>query len=150
MRRGFVSVGYEGRSLDEFVEYLQAQAVTVVADVRLNALSRRRGFNKTALREALATAGIGYVHLRALGNPPENRSGFRTNDPTPARDRFAERLRSPIAQAELAELASMGSDAVVAVLCVEQDSEHCHRQLVIEAVTRAPRRGSVSRDAPGR
>jgi uncharacterized protein (DUF488 family) len=134
VRRGFTSVGYEGCSLDEFIAALRADEVTVVADVRLNAVSRRRGFSKTALRNALEAAGIGYVHLRGLGNPPENRAGFRAGDPEPAKARFAQLLDSSTAQAELRELASLGRSGVVAVLCVERDPQQCHRTVVIDAV----------------
>jgi uncharacterized protein (DUF488 family) len=138
VRRGFTSVGYEGRSLDEFIAALRADEVTVVADVRLNAVSRRRGFSKTALRNALEAAGIRYVHLRALGNPPENRAGFHANDPEPAKARFAQLLNSSTARAELRELASLGNSDVVAVLCVERDPQRCHRTVVIDAVRRLP------------
>ena len=138
MRRGFTSVGYEGYTLDEFIAALRANEVTVVADVRLNAVSRRRGFSKTALRDALEAAGIGYVHLRALGNPPDNRAGFRGKDPQPAKARFAQRLCSSTAQADLRELASLGNSGVVAVLCVERDPQQCHRTVVIDAVRRLP------------
>ena len=60
------SVGYEGRDLDEFVRLLRAHGVTVLLDVRLNAISRKPGFSKTRLTAALADAGIRYRHARAL------------------------------------------------------------------------------------
>lgn len=110
MRRGFISVGYEGRRIDEFVGDLRAREVTVVADVRLNAVSRRHGFSKTALREVLEAAGITYVHLRGLGNPRNNRAGFHASDPEPARARFAARLTSSEAQDDLRELAAAWQD----------------------------------------
>lgn len=71
-----VSIGYEGRTIESFVVELQRAGVQTVADVRLNAISRKAGFSKTRLRDALAAVGIDYVHLRSLGNPRENhRSG---------------------------------------------------------------------------
>ena len=47
-------------------------------DVRQIAGSRRRGFSKTALREALAGAGIDYRHLPELGNPKPIRDLFKS------------------------------------------------------------------------
>ena len=38
-------------------------------DVRELPISRRRGFAKTALGEALAAEGVEYLHMRSLGNP---------------------------------------------------------------------------------
>src|SRR5690606_38963018 len=48
-----VSVGYEGREASELIDHLRSLDVSVVVDVRLNAISRKRGLSKTALREAL-------------------------------------------------------------------------------------------------
>lgn len=133
--RGTVlSVGYEGREIGEFVRDLAARDVTVLADVRLNAVSRRRGFSKTALRTALAEAGIDYVHLRGLGNPRENRESFAAPDPEPGRARFRKRLSLPEVKDDLETLRSLTSTNVVAVLCVERDHRRCHRDVVIAAL----------------
>ena len=43
--------------------------------------SRRPGFAKRALSEALAGAGIGYGHVRALGTPPEGRAAAKAGRP---------------------------------------------------------------------
>ena len=61
------TIGYQGRSLEEFLAVLRREGIGCVVDVRRNALSRKPGFSKTALREALAGAGIDYLHLRRLG-----------------------------------------------------------------------------------
>jgi len=76
MTHGIVSVGYEARTIDAFVAELQRAGVQTVADVRLNAISRKAGFSKTRLKEALAAAAIGYRHMRSLGNAKENRQPF--------------------------------------------------------------------------
>jgi uncharacterized protein (DUF488 family) len=102
--------------------------------VRLNAISRKPGFSKRRLREALAAAGIGYLHLRSLGNAKENREPFRTGRVAEGRRVFGEVLRAPEAEASLAELADLASEQVVAVLCFEADAEVCHRQVVIDHV----------------
>ena len=134
MTHGIVSAGYEGRSIEEFVAALQELGVGTVADVRLNAISRRAGFSKSRLREALASAGIGYRHLRSLGNAKENRQPFSTGRVEEGRRVFREALQSPEAETELHELAELAADHVVAVLCFEADAEMCHRQVVIDQV----------------
>lgn len=53
-----LSVGYQRRRADDLVGLLAGQSATVLADVRLNAVSRVPGFSKNRLREALAEAGI--------------------------------------------------------------------------------------------
>ncbi|MCO1660522.1 DUF488 domain-containing protein [Pseudonocardia sp. S2-4] len=71
-----LTVGYEGRSVDDVVAGLVAQEVSLLIDVRLTPLSRKRGLSKRGLTEHLAAAGIEYLHLRALGNPVDNRDGL--------------------------------------------------------------------------
>jgi uncharacterized protein (DUF488 family) len=137
MTHGIVSAGYEGRSIEEFVEALQDLGVTTVADVRLNAISRKAGFSKGHLRHALANAGINYRHLRSLGNAKDNRQPFWTGRVEEGRRLFREALKAPKAAAELAELAELATEQVVAVLCFEADAEMCHRQVVIDQVVNA-------------
>lgn len=136
-RQGVVSVGYEGRELGEFVRDLAAGGVTVLADVRLNAVSRRRGFSKSALKTALDSNGISYLHLRGLGNPKENRSIFSGDQVQEGRDVFRALLSSGDARRDLETLRSVAAENVVAVLCFEQNEERCHRKVIIDQVTAA-------------
>ena len=67
-----MSVGYEGRSVDELVDALVEAGVSVLVDVRENAISRKRGLSKRLLAEKLEARGITYVHEPTLGNPRDN------------------------------------------------------------------------------
>lgn len=127
-----VSAGYQGRSIDDFVAALLAAGVAEVADVRLTPWSRKPGFSKTAMSARLATAGIGYRHFRALGNPKENREAFSGERIEQGLARFREVLDAEQAVHALSELAAAISDKKVAVLCFEHDERACHRQVVLE------------------
>lgn len=135
MTHGIVSVGYEGRTIEAFVDQLVRAGVKTVADVRLNAISRKAGFSKTRLREALATAGIEYLHMRSLGNAKDNREPFWNGRVEEGRRVFRESLESPAAESSLEELSALVRSQVVAVLCFESDVEKCHRKVVIDEVT---------------
>lgn len=137
MTHGIVSVGYEGRNIDEFVTDLQRAGVGTVADVRLNAVSRKAGFSKTRLRESLTAAGIGYLHMRSLGNAKENRQPFWDGRVDEGQRVFREALQAPDAEASLEELSELARDQVVAVLCFETDVEMCHRKVIIDHVVSA-------------
>lgn len=126
------SVGYEGRDLDGFVELLRENGVTVLLDVRLNAISRKPGFSKTRLTAALADAGIGYRHARALGNPKDNREPFHSADPRPGLLVFRALLASDDAGMELGHLAELLGSERVAVFCFERDHDRCHRQVIVD------------------
>jgi transcriptional regulator with XRE-family HTH domain len=131
---GLWSAGYEGRDIDSFVASLLDSRIDVVADVRLTPISRKKGFSKTRLGQALAEAGIEYTHLRGLGNPKDNRAPFWEGRLDVGRARFRGVLRSQEAQTDLARLAEHAQQSRVAVLCFEKDESRCHRQVVLETV----------------
>lgn len=138
MGSALFGVGYEGRDLDTFVGLLREHGVTVLVDVRLNAVSRKPGFSKRRLADALAAAGIGYRHARALGNPQDNREPFRSGDVARGVERYRTLLAGEEAAAELAAVAALLARERVAVLCVERDHERCHRQAVLAALPGPP------------
>lgn len=76
-----IGIGYEGINIDELVLSLKERNVTALVDVRLNAISRKPGFSKKRLQGAVTSADIKYEHLRALGNPKDNRAGFYSTSP---------------------------------------------------------------------
>lgn len=133
---GVVGVGYEGRDAEQFVDELLAAEVDVVVDVRLTPVSRKRGFSKRALAEHLESAGIRYEHLRALGNPKENRAGFAGGDEElrTAVERYATLLADEHAIAALDRVTDLATSRRVAVLCFEASDHRCHRQVVLSRV----------------
>lgn len=135
---GIIGVGYEGHDISSFIHHLQPWKIDVLVDVRLNAISRKKGFSKTALASALAEVGIRYEHLPVLGNPKDNRDGFwapGTNAAVQAHDKYRELLLSDSAQAAVHYLAQRAADEHVALLCFEASEACCHRRLVLEAVS---------------
>jgi uncharacterized protein (DUF488 family) len=131
-----ISLGYEGRSVDELVNDLRRQSVAILVDVRLTPLSRKPGMSKRRLAAALRQVGIDYVHLPALGNPKDNREPFRAGEPA-SRRRFRALLHEEIALQALDQIGGLLEGGAVAVLCFERSHEHCHRYLVAEAVIEA-------------
>ncbi|WP_434582308.1 DUF488 family protein, N3 subclade [Carbonactinospora thermoautotrophica] len=117
---------------ERFVEALCEQQVATVADVRLTPVSRKPGFSKTRLSQALAEAGIEYRHLRGLGNPKENRPPFWEGRVEEGRRAFRRLLATEPAASQLQELIELAGRQRVAVLCFEQDESRCHRQVILE------------------
>ncbi|QKW17434.1 DUF488 domain-containing protein [Verrucosispora sp. SN26_14.1] len=132
-RVGILGVGYEGRSIGEFVSGLVDMNVTRLVDVRMTPISRKRGFSKSALSQALAAQGIVYEHRRELGNPKENRPGFggSPEELRSARAAYASLLHHAEPSAALDALAESGQRELVALLCFEADESRCHRQVVM-------------------
>lgn len=128
-----VSIGYEGRNVSSLVEQLQANQVQVLVDVRLNPLSRKPGLSKTKLAAALESAGIAYVHHRELGNPKENRDGFRSGSKA-SRETYQQLLTTEGATRALRHVSELLNGGAVALLCFERDHSQCHRGMVADAL----------------
>lgn len=127
------SVGYEGLTVDGLVERLTGARVAVVVDVRLNPSSRKPGFSRKRLSDRLADVGIGYVHEKELGNPPENRESFRNGDGIEGRTRLRSILLNGH-RAALDRVVALASQERIAVLCVEREHHRCHRELIADMV----------------
>lgn len=132
------SVGYEGLTLDALVDRLASAQISVLVDVRLNPISRKPGFSRRRLAEALQDVGIEYVHEKELGNPPDNRNSFRLGDGEAGRSRMRSILDNGAGEA-LDRVVGLASNQRIAVLCVERDAHRCHRDVITEmAVERNP------------
>ena len=124
------TIGYEGATMGEFLSALQAAKVERVIDVRAVPNSRRPGFSKTPLRNALAEVGIDYVHLRALGTPAAGREAARAGRTAELEEIYAGQLETPQAMAESAMLLYLAAEKPSALLCYERDPAACHRTLL--------------------
>jgi len=129
------TIGYEKAGVPGFLAALQAAGVKLVIDVRDLPLSRRAGFSKNILAHSLAEAGIGYLHLKALGTPKEGRVAAHSGDMEKFWRIVDERLATPEAEAALHRAANEARAQPSALLCVEADPNVCHRLHVAEALT---------------
>ena len=121
------TIGYEGTTQDELVTALVKAGVERVIDVRAVPMSRKPGFSKNVLAAALKAAGIDYVHLKALGTPPEGREAARMRRFDVMERVYAEQLETPEAAIQSAQLIALVEEKPSALLCFERDPTHCHR-----------------------
>ena len=129
-----LTIGYEGVSLADFLATLKAAGVRQLLDIRELPISRRKGFSKSALSTALAEAGIGYAHERALGSPRELRYRLREDGDLP---RFFSDFREYLAtQRTLLDTLARTVTGAVALLCYERNPAECHRSVVATALAR--------------
>ena len=126
------TIGYEGKTLEEFLGELTAAGVEAVLDVRAVAASRRPGFSKTALSNALAERGIGYRHFRALGTPSDGRTAARAGKVAEMRRIYAGQLETPEAGLQMEQAIEAAGERPSALLCYEADAPGCHRTMLAE------------------
>ena len=127
------TIGYEATTMAEFIAALQGAGVERVIDVRALPLSRRPGFSKTPLKNALAEAGIEYVHLKALGTPSDGRTAARAGRQDDLERIYADQLELPEAIVQAAQMRDLAVDKPSALLCFERDPAVCHRSLLLAA-----------------
>ncbi|MDF1597699.1 MAG: DUF488 domain-containing protein [Acidimicrobiia bacterium] len=125
-----VSIGYERRTVDELVDLLKRNRVDVLVDVRLNPISRKKGFSKSSLAQTLSEADIGYRHERQLGNPKDNRDPFRRGLKS-ARARYLRHLHNG-ASSTYQGVIALAHETRIALLCFERDHDECHRSCILD------------------
>jgi len=131
------SIGHGTATAEDFTHTLAAAGVRLVADIRSAPGSRRNPqFGQSALREALAGAGIEYVHLPGLGGrraprPDSPHTGLRVA----AFRGYADHMASDEFRAEYARLQELARFGPTAFMCAETLWWKCHRRLLADRVT---------------
>ena len=128
------TIGYEGRTLPEFLDVLREAGVSLVCDVRRNPISRKKGFSKGALKRALEGVDIRYEHLPELGIASARRKNIRTPAQKAALFASYEREDLPRQKPALRKIAAWARGGRVALLCFERDPADCHRSRVAQAL----------------
>jgi uncharacterized protein (DUF488 family) len=129
------SLGHSKHPIAVFLQLLEQHAIEVVADVRSMPYSRfSPQFSRRALETAVAAAGRAYVFLG-------DELGGRPGDPAlydeQGRMRYGLRARSPEFLRGIARLEAELAQHRVAMMCSEENPEHCHRRLLVGRVLAA-------------
>jgi len=131
----FVSIGYEKKDTNSFLDELDEAGVQILVDIRESAFSRRPDFRKAKLTELLSTRGIEYIHLRDAGNPFRLlKDGDIAECLNLYRQHFLDHpeiVDSVIVKVE--DIARQYS--TIAFLCYEKLSAECHRSVLFEFLT---------------
>ena len=135
------TIGYQGASLEAFLATLKAAGVTLLLDIRELPISRRAGFSKTPLSQALESAGIAYRHEKSLGTP--RRIRYRHRQDRNLESFFAEYRAHLATQTALLDELARTLEGNVTLMCFERDPAECHRSVVVAEL--AARAGSAFR-----
>jgi uncharacterized protein (DUF488 family) len=129
------TIGYEKSSLEDFIETLLISHIQVLVDVRQLPLSRRKGFSKRALGEALNDVGIDYLHLAGLGDPKEGRDAAKEGNHGEFLRIFAAHMKTEEFKAAIERVTPIAEEKKSCLMCYERDPEKCHRKLVGEVLS---------------
>jgi len=128
------TIGYEGRTTESFITKLQSKGIKQVIDVREVPLSRKKGFSKNALAEALALKGIGYVHMPRLGSPKAIRDEYKAGgSPEHFFQEYSDYVEGQ--QEELMKLLQLILGKKSALMCFEESHKACHRSILAKKLS---------------
>jgi uncharacterized protein (DUF488 family) len=130
------TLGYQGRDVEEVLETVRRYGIEQVLDVRENGSSKKPGFAAADLKDALARAGIAYVHLPELGCRSESRHALWRGE---SKEPFLEDYRRRLAERPqaFADFVFRIRSARSLLLCLERDPSRCHRAVLVERLQAA-------------
>ncbi|HVX39628.1 MAG TPA: DUF488 domain-containing protein [Gemmatimonadaceae bacterium] len=135
------TLGYQQRSIDEFIELLQESRIDVLVDVRETPWSHKPGFSKGPLVAALRNANIDYIHAKFAGNPKR----LRATAPTHAKclEWYANHIDAEVGIVDAFETLMedlLDAGKRVCITCFERHADDCHRSILADRWRRRGRR----------
>lgn len=137
--KALLTIGYEGVSLEAYLNKLIIANVHVLCDVRKNPMSMKWGFSKKQLSESCERVGIAYMHIPELGIVSDKRKSLDTQADY---DKLFEEYEQTTLIDEKAALGKLveliGQHRRVAITCFEACEKQCHRGRVAKALSNWP------------
>ncbi len=133
--RAIYTIGYEGRTIEEYINSLIKEDVKVSCDVRRNPVSRKYGFSKKTMEKALGNVGIEYRHVPELGITGDRRRNlYNLEDYSRLFDAYEKEILSNCRRLLEMIYQLLLSNERVALTCFETEPARCHRTCVAGAV----------------
>lgn len=129
------TIGYEGMSLEEYINKLIRNNIKLLCDVRNNAASMKFGFSKSQLKNGCEAVGIEYVHFPEVGIKSEFRQEL--NSQRDYDELFEEYKKSVLRETVLSQkkiLTLLQKYRRIALTCFEANICQCHRKPLAEAI----------------
>lgn len=133
------TIGYEGISLEEYLNRLLKNDVKILVDVRNNPLSMKYGFSKSQLKRYCENLGIQYMHFPEVGIQAEQRQEL--NAQTDYDKLFALYRKSNLTKTiptQTVILNLLKQHKRIALTCFEANICQCHRKHLAEAIESLP------------
>lgn len=129
------TIGYEGISLEEYMNKLLKNDVKLLVDVRNNPQSMKYGFSKSTLQKVCEGVGIKYLHKPEVGIVSDKRKELKTQADYDAL--FEEYKRTNLSTTKSVQeeiLALLNTNERIAMTCFEADICQCHRKPLAESI----------------
>ena len=129
------TIGYEGISLENYLNKLLRNNIALLIDVRKNPLSMKYGFSKTLLKRFCENLGIKYIHIPEVGISSDQRQTLKKQEDY---DFLFEKYRNTTLKETLSYqqeiIALLNQYNRVALTCFESNICQCHRLPLAESL----------------
>lgn len=131
--------GYEGLSIDGFLNRLVSAGIKHLIDVRRNPIARRFGFHRSTLKRLCESLEIAYSHLPELGVESGMRQSLDTQDDY--EKLFQHYRKSTLIDEKLAveRVTQLVKESPSVLVCMEAQPKCCHRSHLAMAVSKRSR-----------
>lgn len=134
------TIGYEGISLEEYLNRLIKNDVKVLVDVRRNPLSMKFGFSKNQLTKFCSSLGIEYMHFPEVGIQSDQRQELNSQaDYDKLFISYCKNNLPTTINTQEKILIILEQYKRIALTCFEQEICQCHRKPLAEAIKLLPR-----------
>jgi len=131
------TIGYEGISLESYLNKLLRNNVKLLCDVRKNAASMKYGFNKRQLENACNGVGINYIHIPEVGIDSDKRKKLNSQkDYDILFEEYVSNNLSKTIKEQETILNLLQKNKRIALTCFEADKCQCHRTHLAEAISK--------------
>ncbi|MEZ0396493.1 MAG: DUF488 family protein [Anaerolineales bacterium] len=125
------TIGYEGLSIDAFLNKLIANNIQALVDVRNNPFSMKFGFSNPQFQKYVERVGLCYYHLPELGIPSALRKGLDGPDAYRRLFAYYEAHILPHHTVSLKRLQHLLQEhGRIALTCFEANPTSCHRHKI--------------------
>jgi len=133
------TIGYEGISLEQYLNKLILNNVKLLCDVRKNSLSMKYGFSKGQLQKACEGLGIAYVHIPDLGIDSDKRQSLNSQSDYDKLFKQYEKTTLVENKKSIATVLDLlKKNERIALTCFEAHQCQCHRGTLAKAITQLP------------
>jgi uncharacterized protein (DUF488 family) len=133
------TAGYEGKSIDAFLNGLIETGIRHLIDVRANPIARRYGFHRSTLERLTGRLGIRYSHLPSLGISSELRQQLETPDDYERLFRAYEVSTLRTERKSIEMVCSSMRESPSVLVCMEALPQCCHRARLAGPVSKETR-----------
>ncbi len=134
MESTICTIGFAGKSAEEFFDLLVGAGVKRLIDIRENRTGQLSGYAKWPDLEFFLAriGGIAYSYVPSLAPSPEIRDAYRETKDWPRYEALFLRLMGERGIPQSLDLSEY--EGTVALLCSEPQPEKCHRRLAAELI----------------